>query len=279
MTRMMRPPLRSLLALLALLLPAAALGQEMFFRGYGAAVRRELPRAGEAVDRGFTFCRLMYTSVRREPGGSGWRTDYPDADANFMTRFSELTAAPISRRDDGQPGFTVVEALDDQLFECPFLFASDVGTAAFLPEEAERLREYLLKGGFLWVDDFWGERAWAQWASEIQRVLPGRAIEEVTPDHPMLQALYAVPRVPQIANVRFWLQSGRRETSERGAESATPHLRAVFDDAGNPLVLMSFNTDIADGWEREAADQQFFHTFSPEAYALGINIAVWAMTH
>ncbi|MBI4539325.1 MAG: DUF4159 domain-containing protein [Gemmatimonadetes bacterium] len=241
-------------------------------------LRQGLPVRQGGVDRGFTFCRLLYTSVRREANGRGWGTDYPMADNNFMVRLSELTTTRTSRWEDGEPGYAVLRATDANLFECPFLFVSDAGTAGFSDQEVARLREYLLKGGFLWADDFWGERAWAHWVGQIKRVLPGYGIVDLTPGHPLFSTLYHVGRIPQIPSIQFWRRSGG-ETSERGRESVEPHLRAIFDDQGRLVVLMSHNTDVADGWEREGEDDRFFYAFSPEAYALGINVAIWAMTH
>jgi hypothetical protein len=94
-----------------------------------------------------------------------------------------------------------------------------------------------------------------------------------------MHALYNVDEVPQVPSIQFWLQNGRRYTSERGSESATAHFRGIFDEEGRPLVLMTHNTDIADGWEREGEDEDFFYTFSPESYALGINIVLYSMSH
>ena len=70
--------------------------------------------------------------------------------------------------------------------------ATDVGTAQFSPEEARRLREYLLKGGFLWVDDFWGTEAWLQWSSEMRKVLPEYPIVDVPPDHPIRRTMFNI---------------------------------------------------------------------------------------
>ncbi len=111
-------------------------------------------------DNGFSFCRLTYTSVRREAAGRGWSTDYPFADINFMIRLSELTSAHVNFDEAGEPNHWVVNITDDELFACPFVITSDVGTMGLRSEEVVRLREYLLKGGFLWVDDFWGTQAW-----------------------------------------------------------------------------------------------------------------------
>ena len=101
-------------------------------------------------DNGFTFCRLMYTSNRRESAGRGWRTDYPAADVNFMIRLSELTSTNVDFDDRHRPNHWVVEITDPELFSCPFVLTSDVGTMGLNDEEVGRLRTYLVKGGFLW---------------------------------------------------------------------------------------------------------------------------------
>jgi hypothetical protein len=156
---------------------------------------------------------------------------------------------------------------------------SDVGTMLIDSSEVELLRDYLLKGGFLWVDDFWGPYAWDAWVEEISKVLPplDYPIEDIPLGHTIYNALYEVHDVPQIPSIQYW--RGGRGTSERGAASATPHLRGIKDSKGRVIVLMSHNTDIADGWEREGEDEEFFFQFSPKAYALGINIILYALTH
>src|SRR6187200_1765540 len=142
-----------------LLLSAAAYAQFGFGGGeFGNIPARYIPR--ELPDRNFVVCRLQYTQVRREPSGGGWRTDYPYGEINLTTRLSELTRTPVSRDADGRPNHYVVRLSDDELFQCPFTMASDVGTIGLRDDEADQLRLYLLKGGFLWVDDFWGEAAW-----------------------------------------------------------------------------------------------------------------------
>ncbi len=230
--------------------------------------------------RAFTFCRVAYRQVRREPMGQGWRTDYPDADRNLMLRLSQLTTTPIRTSPQGRPDHLIVELTDDEIFQCPFIFMSDVGTMALNTEEVERLRKYLLRGGFLWVDDFWGEYAWDRWVDEISKALPPTdfPIEDLPAGHMIFSALYNVYEVPQVPSIQYWRRSGGG-TSERGSESAVPHLRSIHDENGRIIVLMSHNTDIADGWEREGEDEEFFLEFSPKAYALGINIILYALTH
>jgi hypothetical protein len=250
---------------------------------YGYGRRRRMPRYPDPnapSDGSFVFARVHYQSVRSEPLGQGWYTDYPDGDTNYMSRFDEFTAARVRYTASGYPDHVVVTLYDEQLYKYPFIFMSDVGTVGFDDVEVARLRDYLLKGGFLWVDDFWGWQAWDHWQSEIGRVLPPEEypIFDIDIDHPIRQMLYPIESIPQIPSIQWWRRSGRYTTSERGAESATPHLRGISDSEGRLLVLMSHNTDIADGWERENEDFEFFKSFSFPAYAVGINVGLYSMT-
>ncbi len=257
----------------------AATAQE--FGGQGRW-RVQVHSPSEAPTPGFMFCRVAYQRVRRERNGQGWRTDYPDSDRNFMLRLSQLTTTDISQWAHEVPFHAVVQLTDPEIFQCPFLFMSDVGSAGLSREEVDGLRTYLLKGGFLWADDFWGDYAWAEWEALIGEVLNPLEypIVEVPMDHEMLSTLYLVKELPQIPSIQFWRRSGRTSTSERGSESARPNLRAIFDhDGGRAMVVMTHNTDIADGWEREGEDDEFFYLFSPAAYGVGINIVLYALTH
>jgi hypothetical protein len=260
-------------ATLAAVTPASAQ-----FRGRPPSYPEGLPTRNGSEDRGWTFCRLRYDSNRGEALGQGWATDYPDADHNLMLRMSQLTRARISWWTIGRPGFSIVRPTDTAMYHCPFLFASDVGTIQLSAEEASKLRDYLLKGGFLWVDDFWGSRAWDQWESQITRVLPEFRIVDIPLDHPLLNYVYHVKKIPQVPSIQFWRRSGGL-TSERGEDSAVPHLRGIFDDNHRLLVVITHNTDIADGWEREAEDDAFFYRFSWDSYALAVNIVMWSITH
>ena len=128
-------------------------------------------------DGDFHYCRVAYRSNRSGIGG-GWATDYPDADANLSIRLAELTKTRVSRHPSGQPNHLIVRLTDDELFQCPFVMMQEVGALYIAEEEAARFRQYFLKGGFLWVDDFWGSYAWNVWASEIAKVLrhPARVV-------------------------------------------------------------------------------------------------------
>jgi len=250
------------------------------FRGQGfGRVAPRLPTAA-SFDGGFNFCRGMYTSGRRDGSGNGWTTDYPDADINFSIRLSELTKTSISRQAGDEPNHLTVPLTDPFLFHCPFVMMTDVGELSLNAQETAALRQYLDKGGFLWVDDFWGSWSWGAFEQEIASVLPPGQfpIRDLMPDHPIFRTLYEVPKLPQIPSINSWRGMGGG-TSELGADSAEPHIRAITDRHGRMMVLITHNTDISDAWEREAADPQFFLQFSPNGYAVGLNVVLYAMTH
>ena len=264
-----------------LALAAVAVGAQGFRQGWGR-IRTAPPRFPDAnsFDGSYTFCRGMYTSDRREAGGMGWWTDYPDADINFSIRLSELTKVHVSKQPDGEPNHLVVHLTDDALFNCPMIQMEDVGTMRLSDIEVVRLREYLMKGGFLYVDDFWGEWAWDQWAEEIGRVLPPNEypIKDITPDHQLFRQMFVIDKLPQIPSINSWMRLGGA-TSERGAETAVPDIRGISDRNGRLMVVMTHDTDISDAWEREGEDPRYFYQFSPDGYAVGINVVIYALTH
>ncbi|MGH7468941.1 MAG: DUF4159 domain-containing protein [Longimicrobiales bacterium] len=263
----------------ALLLIASSLGAQGRSWGRGEGRYVEPIRFGLPEQRtGFMFCRLQYQIVMRFPSGYGWSTDYPRSDRNFMTRLPQLTSAGVTKWSDGEIGHAVVQPTDPNLFHCPFVFASDPGTAGFSDEDVTQLRAYLLKGGFLWVDDFWGENAWELWASQIHRVLPEYKIQDLTTEHPLFNSFYALPNVPQIPSIQSWYDTGGR-TQERNFDPGDPHMRAIINEQGRILVLMTHNTDIADGWERETDNEDFFYAFTARAYGVGVNVVLYAMSH
>ncbi len=262
-------------------LAAVAFAQSGFERrlpeGAGAYPPRYPPKDFE--DGSFMICKLKYTSVRSEPMGMGWSTDYPYAGINLMIRMSELTRAPITRNENenSEPTYWVVRLTDPALFRCPILMGTDVGTMGLSGEEAARLRQYLLKGGFLWVDDFWGTRAWQQWSGEIHKALPEYKIFDIPPEHTIRHMLFPVNEVEQATNINNWRRT--RDTSERGDDSPHADFRGIANEKGRIMVVMTHNTDFGDTWEREAENPEFFALFSPKGYALGIDVMLYAMTH
>lgn len=232
-------------------------------------------------DGSFLFCRGFYTSVRRMRSGSGWNTDYPGADHNFSVRLAELTRIPVKLDADGQPNHVVVRLTDPLLYRCGMLFMTDIGSAELSDEEVAALREYFLKGGFIWVDDTWGSAAWNFWVQQVERILPPGEypIVDIPPSHPVMHMVYDVEAVPQVPSISHWRRSGGG-TSEAGPDSADVYVRCIQDARGRLMMLMTHNTDISDTWEREGEEpRDYFDTFSPTGYAIGVNVVLYAMTH
>ena len=263
---------RITLALLAALLLVASAGEAQR-RGRGISVATE-----KDFDGGFHFCRLWFRSNMGGDGGN-WSVDFPKADVNLSIRLSELTRTPVSFNASRDPNHLVMRITDDVLYQCPFVMMTEVGSIFLDEMEAARLRNYLLKGGFLWVDDFWGSRAWDAWVNQIRKVMPPAEypIADLPPDHPLFHMQFNVPKMPQIPNIGHWLDTGG--TSERGADSAQAHARGISDKHGRLMVLMTHNTDVGDSWEREGDDPSYFYRFAGEGYSFGINVVLYALTH
>ena len=205
---------------------------------------------------------------------SGWGDDYPQADYNFMVRLAELTRTTISQWNDGYPGFANVTAMDPNLFRCPYLRMQNAANYEFTPEETARMHDYLLKGGFLWIDDNW-DPDFEYIRPNLMRILPGAKIVDLPGEHPMFSIVYRVDPLPQIPSLGSWQRT--RQDSEIGP--STVHYYGVFDDHDRLVVLVSMNSDVSDSWEREGDNRDYFETYSAKGYALGVNVAVWVMTH
>jgi hypothetical protein len=264
------------LAALALAVRVDAQFRQRGFRGFA-----NLGSGDVATDRdfdaGFHFCRVWFRSHPLGDGGN-WSVDYPRADINLSVRLSELTRTSVSMTN-GEPNPLLVRLTDDVMFRCPFIMMTEVGSAFIDEQEAGRLREYLLKGGFLWADDFWGNYAWEWWVTQFSKVLPPAEypIIDLTSSHPLFSSQFVIQRVPQIASINFWAGSGGG-TSER-YDSEVAHARAILDRHGNIMVLMTHNTDLGDSFEREADDPQYFYQMSVPGYAFGVNTLLYALTH
>jgi hypothetical protein len=237
------------------------------------------PPSGVTIDDGkFHFCRLHFRTSGYGDG-NGWWVDYPRADINLSLRLAETTRVPVARTAGDEPAHVVVNATDDQLLQCPFVMMTEPGGADFDEAEAAHLRTYLLKGGFLWADDFWGTAAWTWWSEQMARVLPPEEypIIDLPRDHPLFRTLFEIEQIPQIPNIDLWVTS--HLTSERGADSPEAKGRAILDAKGRVMVFMTFNTDFGDAYERESESADYFSRFSVQAYAIGVNVVVYAMTH
>jgi len=217
----------------------------------------------------FTFCRIQYSSYR---GRWGWNTDYPDSDENFSLRLSQLTTIDVNFEH------VYLRLTDPNLFNYPWIYMLEVGALTFSEDERQKLREYLTRGGFLFVDDFWGEREWENWVHEISKVFPPNEFPmfEIPITHEIFHCVFNLDEMPQIPSINSW-RSGY--TWER-PDAKVPMLWGIKDKKGRLMAVIAHNTDLGDGWEREGEDRGYFEEFSAKkAYPLGINIVVYAMTH
>ncbi|HEX3644753.1 MAG TPA: DUF4159 domain-containing protein [Vicinamibacterales bacterium] len=258
----------------------------------GAEARFEQRRGGGRFGRGiesivnpnydgaFMFCRIMFRNASNGDG-AGWSVDWPRADENLSFRLSELTRTSVSRTTAGEWNHVVIPLTDTKrLSHCPFIMMTEPGGTYFDDAEAAGLRTYLQKGGFLWADDFWGDYAFEHWIVELRKALPSGEypLTDVALDHPLFHVLYDVKAIPQIPGISYWYRSGGG-TSERGPDSAEPHVRAVSDRDGRILVVMTHNTDFGDAFEREGESREYFERFAGAGYAFGIDTLLYSMTH
>lgn len=218
----------------------------------------------------FTFVRIRYKSWR----GGAWATDYPDSDLNFSYRLQQLTS--IRTHPEGK----IMELTDPALFDHPFIYIIEPGGIQLDEDEVAALRKYLLAGGFLMVDDFWGESEWEVFHEQFKRVFPDRDLVELPLDHPIFHCVYDLKKKYQVPSIGM-AHAGREYgiTWER-EDAREVHYKGLFDDKGRMLAIVCHNTDLGDGWEREGEDEWYFREFSEKkAYPMGINIIFYAMTH
>jgi len=232
----------------------------------------------------FTFVRIRYSSgyggreyrgrSRRGFSGGDWATDYPDSDLNFSFRLHQLTSMEVN------PDGVVLELTDPKLFNYPFIYIVEPGRLVFSAEEVKILRRYLLNGGFLMVDDFWGENEWYNFYREIKRVFPNREPVELKLSHPIFHAVFELKEKPQIPSIGVAIGGRSYGITWERPDARVPHYKAIYDDKGRIMSIICHNTDLGDGWEREGEDEWYFREFSEKkAYPLGINIVFYAMTH
>ncbi len=205
-----------------------------------------------------------------------WETDFPQAERNFAKRLNELTsivtsALPIKRR-----------LTDPKLGDSPLIFMSDVGYMTLTKNEKDALAEYLERGGFLWVDDFWGDAEWANFERVMRDVLPGQRWQTLPTTHPIFHTVFDLHEMPQIP-ARDFAFRGPTEPPwihryPQGSMDVAS-IRAYVDDDGRLMVIGTHNTDVADGWEREAYGDFYFENYSTKSYRVGVNVIIYAMTH
>lgn len=214
----------------------------------------------------FYFTRAVYSGGGWRRRGS-WAIDYPEADIHFVVVLRRVTNIDAYERENP------IRLDDPGLRRYPFLYAVEVGYMGLTDAEVEGLRSYLMAGGFLMVDDFWGTRQWAVFEANMRKVFPDRQIVEIPRDHPVFRSYYRIDELVQVPAINR-IYSGRTWESN----GYVPHLRGIFDDDGRLLVAINWNTDLGDAWEH-ADKAQYPLEYSTFAYEMAVNLIVYAMSH
>jgi hypothetical protein len=238
------------------------------------------PRAGE-----FHFVRLEYTDLpqfhrrfgrsSRDGVGTGWwLMDWPDSDIHFTEGVNRLT-----RIDAGDPRHFRIT--DERAFDYPWIYATQTGWWGLSDQECLRLREYLLRGGFLVVDDFYGPEQWEIFRETMERVLPGQPISDIDETDSVMNVLYSIKGkdrtfIPGSRHLRGIDGSGRAQIVQ--PEGTQPAWRAIYDDKHRMVVAVNFNTDFGDAWEF-ADVPEYPAEMTALAYRYGINYLIYSMTH
>jgi hypothetical protein len=230
-------------------------------------------RAAEGSNAEFHFIRVEYANLswaRRGWGRPWWMQDWPAAETHFAQGVRRLTLIDIG---EGRH----VPLTDDRIFDYPWAYATQVGYWDLSEAETARLREYLLRGGFLMVDDFYGPQEWEVFRESMQRVFPERPIVEIEEDDAVLHVLYDVDQRIQIPGLRhLWRGAGGGIVVQ--PNNTPPHWRGIYDDEGRLVVAVNFNMDIGDAWEH-ADMPEYPEPMTALAYRFGINYIIYAMTH
>jgi hypothetical protein len=228
----------------------------------------------------FTFARIIYDHGGYG-GRGGWDTDYEgygQAELNLGYRLRQMTSLQVDDRTVGK----ALRLTDPDLQDYPFIYIVEAGALYLSDEEATALRKHLLNGGFLMIDDFWGEPDWRNMAGELKKAFPDKEWVDLPADHPIFNGVFKLDKNKlQTPNVGLGTESEFNGgiTWER-EDAKEVHFRALYDDKGRVIALACHNTDNGDGWEREGDNIYFFREFSEKKnYPLAINILFYTMTH
>lgn len=276
------------ITLICLLAVCAVFAQRRFWGGWSGRdydsykTAREIPQhsyetptwtnTGGFEEDVFTFARIKRDSVPYS-GRGGWETDTPDSDLNLSYRLQQMTSLRVD------PNGRFLRLTDKELARYPFIYMVEPGSLILSDEEAAALKRYLLNGGFLMFDDFWGQREWDRMAGEMKKVFPDRDWKELDLSHPLYRCVFNIREKGQVPNVQTGTQSQYTGvTWERDGREV--HHKVIEDDKGRIMVFAAHNTDNGDGWEWEGDNHYFFEHFSEKtSYPLAINLIFYAMTH
>jgi hypothetical protein len=251
------------------------------FREYQAAEYENFPLPTDYKDHTeWTRARLHYPSVyadRRWGQDLNWTIDYPRSDRHLLQGVRRLT------RIDTRSVEQIVD-LDgaDDVYNWPMMYAVEVGHWVLPDKQVAQLREFILRGGFLMVDDFHGDEPyhnvvseWAVFMASMTKVFPDRPIEDIPDSDPIFHTIYDLGERFQVAGWQ-WYRS--RRTYEAGETGKTPHWRCIRDDKGRIMVAICHNMDLGDAWEW-SDDPRYPEKWASLAYRIAMNYFTYDLTH
>ncbi len=279
----------TLLLLLLLLATSSGFAQRRYGRGYyyrdndQYQTPRDIPQHGYETPNWtnlfgfekdvFTFARIKRDSLPYSRGAP-WDTDAPDSDLNLSYRLQQMTALKVD------PNGRFLRLTDKHLTDYPFIYMVEPGSLYLDDDEAAALRKYLLNGGFLWLDDFWGESEWDSMENQMKKVFRDRSFVELPLTNMLYHCVFDIKSKGQIPNVQTGTESEYTGVTWERPDAHEVHHRAIFDDQGRIMVFATHNTDNGDGWEWEGDNHYYFEHFSEKiAYPLAVNVVFYAMTH
>jgi hypothetical protein len=203
------------------------------------------------------------------PQGVGWSMDSPGADCKFMGGIHRLTGLRV------YPNPNMIKITDPELFKFPYAYIVEPGGMDLTGEEAARLREYLLRGGFIHADDFWGLREKANFEYQMKKVFPERPMEVLPLSHEVFHTFFDINEIIQVPGERAGCYGG---PTWEVRDDREPRIYGISDDKGRLMVVVTYNSDLGDAWEY--MDEKCYpEKYSGQAYRLGMNFIIYAMTH
>ena len=252
--------------------------------------RPDCPTAlSEPADQEFTFSRLMFNDNQTAIDNLGdrigyphWQADCSESEPHFISAMKRLTR--IDTNDQSQS----ISLLDNRIYDFPMIYVVEAGFASFSTAEAENLREYLLRGGFLLVDDFHGSYQWQEFERWMGQVFPDRQVVDIPPTHEIFNVHFAIDEFIQIPGLRaLCLNPGETwelpimktaAVNESNSSRQQPKWRGVLDDDGRVMAIINWNMDLGDAWEH-ADMEEYSALYTATAYRLGVNYVIYGMTH
>jgi len=231
------------------------------------------PAPGQAIPTDFDHGHGLGDRLARIYGA--WLTDTWDADYQYMGGIQRLTNTKVYLRPHPLP------IMSPELFSFPYAYTVEVGQMELTQQQADRMREYLLRGGFWHCDDFWGLRQWNQFERQIRKIFPDRETVDLPLTHPIFHTFFNIDEILQPPNDNLgeqYTRSGGRTRTWEQADDKEPRVRGISDDHGRLMVLITYNSDFGDAWEW-MDDPEYPVKFTSYAYRLGMNSIIYTMTH